>query len=228
MEENLHEETINTEQEQPIEEQKHTQNSTEVNIVKLREAKEKAERERAELAARVEELQKQNVTPGPDQEEIQDYGDEDFVEGKHLKSEIDRVKKQLEAYKAQQATISDEARLKQAYSDFDSVVNKDNLAKLKEMDPETAETIALSQASLYTRGAAAYKRIKELNLIVQDNHQQDRARAEGNVAKPRPMNSVSPQQGDSPLSMANAFANGLTPELKRQLLKEMQEASKKL
>jgi hypothetical protein len=35
------------------------------------------------------------------------------------------------------------------------------------------------------------------------------------------MASISPQQGDSPLTKANAFANGeLTPELKAQLWKE--------
>ena len=37
---------------------------------------------------------------------------------------------------------------------------------------------------------------------------------------------MSPQQGDSPLSRANAFANGLTPELRVQLIKEMEEARK--
>lgn len=35
---------------------------------------------------------------------------------------------------------------------------------------------------------------------------------------------LSPQQGDSPLSKANAFANGLTEDLKKQLQKEMFEA----
>ena len=116
------------------------------------------------------------------------------------------------------------SRLKRKYSDFDEVVSQENLAKLKEIDPETADTIAHSRSSPYTRGASAYKRIKELNLI--DKHEDNRARAETNVSKPRPLNSVSPQSGDSPLSMANAFSNGLTKDVKKQLWREMQEASK--
>ena len=206
-------------QEQPVQD-----NSYNVNIANLRAAKEKAEAERAQMAQQLEEMQRQQAEP--EDEQGPDYGDEDLIEGKHLRKEMDSFKKQLASYKAQQIAATDEARLKQVYTDFDKVVSAENIAKLKEVDPETAETIAMSNAPLYTRGAAAYKRIKELNLIVEDNHEGDRARAQENVAKPRPSNSVSPQQSDSPLGMANAFANGLTEDLKKQLWKEMQDSAK--
>ncbi len=49
-------------------------------------------------------------------------------------------------------------------------------------------------------------------------------RIQKNASKPKPLASVNPQQGDSPLSRANAFANGLTEELKDQLRKEMSES----
>jgi hypothetical protein len=204
--------------------QQHADNDASINMANLRAAKEKAERERAEMAAQIEEMRKAQQQPA---EEEPDYSDSDFVEGKHLKKEISAINKQLEAYKHQQMEAVDESRLKQAYSDFDKVVTPENLEKLKKMDPETAETIATSQASLYTRGSAAYKRIKELNFIVEDKHAGDREKAQENIAKPRPANSVSPQHGEGPLSMANAFANGLTEEVKKQLWREMNEASKK-
>ena len=57
--------------------------------------------------------------------------------------------------------------------------------------------------------------------------QNDKAKAVINAQKPRPLTSISPQQGDSPLSKANAFANGLTPELQAQLLKEMKQSMKR-
>ena len=38
------------------------------------------------------------------------------------------------------------------------------------------------------------------------------------------MVSINPTQGESALAKANAFANGLTPELKDQLYREMQAA----
>lgn len=193
-------------------------NKEATNLIRLREAKERAEREKAELQAQLEAYRnqtKQEETP------------EEFLDDtERLQKEVDTVKKQLESYQKQQAMSADESRLKSIYSDFDQVVNNDTIAKLREVDPETAETIATSQASLYARGAAAYKRIKELNL--DDRYAKDRQKAQENVNKPRPMNSVAPQTGDGPLSMANAFANGLTPELKKQLWAEMQAASKKI
>jgi len=233
-EENLQEAAV--EQQDTVLEEVNTQepaqaqpdNSASANIVRLREAKEKAEKEREQLRLQLEDMQRKMQTKQePEQEELE-YGDEDFVEGRILKKELDSVKKQLDAYKTQQAQQSDEDRLMRTYPDFSRVACDDNLRRLREMDPETADTIAKSTASLYTRGAAAYKRIKELGIFVEDTHQKDRAKAQENISKPRPSNSVSPQQGDSPLSMANAFANGLTPELKKQLWKEMQEASKRI
>jgi len=204
-------------------------NTSDTNIANLRAAKEKAEQERADMASQLEDLQRRSVTPGPDKtEQIPEYGDDDFVEGKVLKREIDALKKQIAANKTQTIADTDASRLKNKYSDFDNVVSNENLKKLRELDPDTAETIALSNASIYNRGSAAYKRIKELGIVVADNHVQNRDNAQENVSKPRPSNSVSPQQGDSPLAMANAFSSGpLTEEKKALLRKEMNEAAKR-
>lgn len=198
-------------------------NNEEMNFSRLREAKEKAERERAELEKRLSayEQKEEEVKNSPD------YGDDDFVEGKHLKSELKSIRKELNSYKKQQVEQTDEVRLKAKYSDFETIVNPDNIAKLKELDPETAETIAMSQASLFIRGAAAYKRLKELGVGREKEYEKDIKHTQTNASKPRASNSISPQQGDSPLSMANAFANGLTTDIKQQLWKEMQEAVKR-
>jgi hypothetical protein len=68
--------------------------------------------------------------------------------------------------------------------------------------------------------------IKKLGIYTEDTYQADRERAQNNANKPRPLASVSPQQGESALSHANPFAGGLTPELKTSLLKEMEAARK--
>jgi len=212
-------------QQEPAE-AKQFDNSPAANLVKLREAKERAEKEKAELEAQLKSYKQQQEGAAPQEDGIP-YEDNDFVEGRVLKHEITTLKKQLEAFQKQQIQTTDEEKLRRQYSDFDEIVNPDNMKLFKEKDPEMADIIARSQSSLYSRGAAAYKRIKELTYSVKDNHAQDREKAHSNMSKPRPMNSVSPQSGDSPLSMANAFANGLTPELKKQLWKEMEEAAKR-
>jgi len=202
--------------------QAHADNSAQNNLIKMRAAKEKVEREKLELLQRLQQFERDAV-----KDNEPDYGDDDLIEGKHLKKEVEAVRKQLKAYESQAKEQADEAKLKGKYSDFDKVVNQDTISKLKEADPEFAELIALSQSSLYSRGTSTYKKIKELGLYVEDKHKQDRERAQENSSKPRPLNSVSPQQGDSPLTKANAFAGGLTPELKKQLIKEMNEAAKR-
>ena len=196
----------------------HADNAATINLQRMREAKEKAEND---LAMLQQELQKQQAT-----DELA-YGDDDLVEGKTLKKEMAAVKAQLKEYKDQSKSQADEAKLKATYNDFDSVVNTDTIQRLKQEDPDFAETIALSTGSLYSRGASTYRRIKDLGIYIEDKHEKDRERAKKNAAKPRPLTSVSPQQGDSPLSMANAFADGLTPDLKKQLWKEMQQIAKK-
>jgi len=200
----------------------HADNSASINMAKLRVAKERAEKERSAMEARVAELEAEKNKPVEET-----YSDDDFVEGRQLKKELESLRKEQQKFQSEQKVLADENRLKSKYSDFDTIVNTETIEKLKELDPETVEVLTNSKASPYAIGAAAYKRIKELNII--DNHVQDKERAESNITKPRPSNSVSPQAGDGPLSMANAFSDGsLTSDEKARLWKETQQAANRL
>ena len=82
-----------------------------------------------------------------------------------------------------------------------------------------------SSNDLYSTAVSAYTMIKNLGIAPKgDDFMVQKAQAQKNAAKPKPLASVNPQQGESPLSKANAFANGLTDDLKAQLLKEMYAA----
>ena len=72
---------------------------------------------------------------------------------------------------------------------------------------------------------SAYKMVKQFGIdkepIVESNIQ----RALKNTNKPRPANSIRPQQGGSPLEKANAFAEGsITPQMQELYRKEMYDA----
>lgn len=194
------------------------------NFRALREKAARIERERDEAMRRLQELESSRAPQ--DEDYSINLGDDDLAEGKHL-SKVQKQIKQLEAkLKAaeQQSSITlAEARLKAQYPDFDAVVSKENVEALRLMYPELASTIN-SSSDIYNTAVSAYTMIKKLGIHQEDAYAQDRERAQRNAAKPRPLTSVNPQQGDSPLSHANAFANGLTDELKAQLLKEMMEA----
>lgn len=222
------EDTNQTQPEQVLEEQVDSvEESTQVeapqednatrNFKQLRELKERAERERDELIKQLQQMQQ----PAEEEDDI-GIGADDFAEGKHLKKlnkDIKELKKQLNEYKTHSSEITTEAKIKSQYPDFDSVVTKDSIDRLRQDYPELATTIN-SSLDLYTKAVAAYTLIKKFG-INDTSYMQDKLLATKNAAKPRPLASVSPQQGDSPLSRANAFANGLTEELKEQLRKEM-------
>lgn len=139
-------------------------------------------------------------------------GDDDLAEGKHL----NRVQREIKSLKEELV----QTRIKAQYHDFDSVVTMDNLAVLRDNYPELAATLQASP-DLYTQASSAYTLIKKFGIAPDQQEITNRARVQQNNIKPRPASSVGPQQGESPLTKANAFAEGLTEDLKSQLLKEM-------
>lgn len=183
------------------------------------------EKSRDELARRVQELEsyvqqsQQPQSQASSAEEEADIAPDDLVEGKHLKREIKRLESQLQGYQA----MSIEGRLRSQYQDFDSVVTKENIEKLKETEPELASTLFASQ-DLYSKGVAAYKLLKNLGYGPNPQTEMNKERVAQNAAKPRSASQAGGQFGQSPISQAGAYQQGLTPELRQQLLKEMNDA----
>lgn len=197
------------------------------NMRALREKSERAERERDEYARRLQELESKKQVI---EEEEYRLGPDDIAEGKHLSAQdrkIKKLEKRLEEQQQQATLMLAESRLKTQYPDFDKVVTKQNIESLRDMYPEIAQTLTAS-SDLYATGVSAYTMIKKLGIEVEDVYQAEKAIAHKNAAKPRPLASVAPQQGDSPLTKANAFASpgNFSPELAEQLRKEMFEVRK--
>jgi hypothetical protein len=188
----------------------------------VKQLKERAERERDEALSQLRAMQSKSSEPDTEF----NLGNDELAEGKHLKAVVNEVKKlknELKQYQQQSVSSLVSTRLKMEYPDIEKVVTKENIEVLAAQYPELASTLS-SSTDLYNQGVSAYTLIKKLGIMPEDNFQNDRIRTQLNANKPRPLTSISPQQGDSPLSHANAFANGLTDELKSQLYKEMIEA----
>ena len=211
------------------------------NIIALREAREKAERERDELLRFLQMQQVQQQTqqkppePAPDSFDIQDDA---LIEGKQFRqmyNEIKELRKQVSETQQQTrdnlsraAETVTETRIKTAYPDFDKVVSKENIEALKEQYPELAQTLH-STADLYSKAVSVYTLIKQFGFYKDPVFENDRLKALKNSNKPRPLASVSPQHSDSPLTRANAFASGeLTEEMKAQYRREMYQSRKNM
>lgn len=224
------------EQEVPVEEVKpvKAKPTPQESFKQLKEAKEREERERLrlerehnDLMRKYRELEAKNQPQQKEQVADEDYNininPDDLVEGKHL-SQVDKkiksLEKQLKQYEQQTTLNTIQSRLKSQYPDFDSVVSNQNIETLKAQYPELAQTLNAS-TDLYATAVSAYTMIKKFGIAQTPEQIEDIKRINNNAAKPRPLTSISPQQGETPLSRVNAFANGLTEELKEQLRKEM-------
>ena len=231
-EENVTEDIINTENvmEEPSElsktletpkEQVEEEKPQAKNFRTLRQEKEKIERERDEMMRQLQAI-KQKEQSADDEVQL---APDDLVEWKHVEKKIKKLEDKIQTYQQESVLSSTETKLKQQYPDFDSVVSKDNIDALRIAYPEISQTLNDSP-DLYNKAISAYTLIKKLGIYKKDTFQGERERVQANSIKPKPLASVSPQKSDSPLSHANAFANGLTEDLKKQLYKEMTEIRK--
>lgn len=191
------------------------ESSEERNFRNLREKAERIQKERDEALVRLRQYEEAQKS----ESDALNLKPDDLAEGKHISKVENRIK-DLERQLM-------ETRLRSQYPDIDKVVNDTTLALVKEKYPHLARTIGASK-DFYDQAISAYTIIKEMGIYQDPSvFESDRAVALKNANKPRPLASVSPQQGDSPLSKANAFANGLTEELKLQLRKEMIDSMRK-
>lgn len=194
------------------------------NFRQLREKAERAERERDEAMQYIRTMQAQQQKP---KDEDDDLADDDLVERKHVDRIVDKkirkYEEQLQQYQQEQQA----QQILNQYKDYHAVVSEDNVNTLINEYPEIADSLKANQ-DMKSKAIATYNIIKKLGLnnaaAAAQPYSQDIERIQKNAAKPKPLASVNPQQGDSPLSRANAFANGLTEELKDQLRKEMSES----
>jgi len=207
-----------------------------INWKKLREEREQSERKIKELE---EALAAKSA--GPEEDLSLNLGEDDFAEGKHLNKLVKKndmrfqqMEQQLKQYE-QQAQIARQKEvenqfkenMRAKYTDWDSIYSDENLARLEIEEPEIYVALNSSPDVAKAR-ISAYKMIKKMGISAPvDTYSQDKVRAQTNAAKPKPLASISPQQGDSPLSKANAFANGnMTDDLKKSLWKEVNDARK--
>lgn len=222
---------------EPVANQKEIDEQTR-NFRAIREAAERAARERDEALQRLQEYERRNSNgapqyAAPDEPDINidelNLKDDELAEGKHiqkLKATIKKLENKQKQFEQQTYTNSAEVRLRAQYNDFDKVMTLENIKLFSAAYPELAKSINSSN-DLYDKAVSAYTLIKRFGIYDDRPYEGDKNRALENIAKPRPTASVSPQKGDSPLEHANVFANGLTKELKEKLRKEMAEASKR-
>lgn len=208
----------------------------------LRLRAEQAQRERDEAVGFIRQLeqyaiqqqQQQQRQPEPEPARVS-YDDDDIIEGRHIKPELTAIKKELQQYRQQveeSRRLSEinalENRLRTQYNDFDTVVTKENILRLRELKPEIAESLHQTQDPYY-KAAATYTLLKDLGIArAQPAYTDDHQKAQNNLNKPKNVAAIASQSSNTPLSHASAFSSGdLTEDRKRQIWNQMQENARR-
>lgn len=186
------------------------QSDKDKNFIRMRETKEQLERENREL--------KQKMEQGQDDLGIDD---DDIVEGRTVKKLSKKLRELESAYQKERMAAIPE-RLNNKFSDFDQVVTQENVKKLEQSEPELYASI-ISGNDLYAKGVSVYKTLKAMGIVENDTYKSQKEQVQANQSRPVSAQAI---RGQGALSEANIFAKGLTPELKKQLQKEMTEAAK--
>lgn len=211
-----------------------TETPQQMNFRRMREELDQAKRERDEAMRFAMSSQKPQQQHQPEPEDdYSDIGldDDGLAEGKHLKKvlkEMREIKKELHSYKQKSYEDTTQIKLNSQFPDYNQVMTQENLAILENTNPDLAELIMNTKDPFKSR-KLAYDMVKQYGIYQEAkkaaSYDNEKAIAQKNAVKPKPLASVSPQQGDSPLSKANAFANGaLSKEMKDQLNREMIQA----
>jgi hypothetical protein len=191
------------------------ESSKEKNLRILRERAERAERERDELLRSNQPKQAQE----PEEDDL-GIGNDDYAEGKHLRKLKQEIK-QLKQEMANSSNVVMETKLRAQLTDLDKVISRENLEALRDLDPDSAAAID-HIPDLYLKAKMAYKAIKQ-NKINEESYDQEKEIARNNLSKPKPLASISPTQGGTPLSKANAFQSDFSEESLKETYKEMRK-----
>lgn len=202
--------------------EKKRRNDAEYNWAEARRKMQELEKQNRELQ---EQFQKQNQPkPAKEEDELDKLGDDDIVTKAQAKKMAAKMAREIanEVIKQREVATVDE-RLQMKFPDFGEVVSRENIELLKQTEPELAMSL-MHNPDPFAQGAAAYKLIKKLG-IGGSMPNPEKEKAIKNAQKPVSVNAVT--RSNSAIGNAHMFENGLTPQLKAQLWKEMEEARKR-
>jgi hypothetical protein len=194
------------------------------NWKEARRIREETLRENRELRAELDRL-KISQQPAPQTDELANLRDDDIVtvlqakklSERHAKSVAEKVIREREA-----ATLGD--RISAIYPDFDEVVSPENVETLRTSEPELYAGLQRLADDPLSQAKGAYKLLKRLGKGESDDMARNKAKIAENSKKPVSVQSVT--KASSAIGDVHKFDGGLTPDLKKQLYREMTAAAK--
>lgn len=207
---------------QESQEERRARNDAEYNWAEMRRQMREKDRQIEELRDQYQSINKK-AAPQED-DELSRLAEDDILTVAQAKKLATKLARQTaEALiKEKEASTVDE-RLNYKYPDFKSVVTRENIEILKETKPQLAKSLLKFADDPYEQSELAYEYIKAYVPQKEESMTKEKKKAEENSKKPLSVQAVGK---NSAIGQAHQFENGLTPELKSQLWKEMQQIRK--
>jgi len=220
--------------EQPVEKQSKEAALREYNLRALRERAEAAERRAKDLENQINQQprqQEQRYAPVVQETDEISFGDEDLVEGKHIKkiiqAERKRYDREIQQIKSQSAIDNAERKIRAMYSDVDEVLSENNIKNFQSIYPEEFSS-AMANSDPYARMKTAYTLINNLGISETRQTRDIDRRLADNRTKPRAAGSTPSTSGstaETPLSQVSDYDRRiLTPEIKEQKLAKLAQS----
>jgi len=214
----------------------------EQNLRTMRERAEAAERRLKDLENQMKQAREsQSYQEQPRQRQAEpiqasetiDVGDEELIEGKHLKKYVNSITqkydRELQQIKSQNTIDNAERTLRSRYPDADDVLSEDNVNNFKALYPEEFSSV-MSNPDAYSRMKSAYTNI--VNFGISERREPTRdidRRLQENKTKPRSAAATPSTSGDTPLSRIGEFERRiLTPDMKDRILQNLNSVKEKL
>lgn len=216
------ESTDSQEQAQETQEQRRVRNDAEYNWAEMRRQMREKDREIEELRTQFTSISKKQ--PEAQEDDLARLAEDDILTVAQAKKLATKLARDTATalLKERDASTVDE-RIQQKYPDFKSTVTRENIELLKELKPRLAESLLKFADDPYQQSELAYEYVKAYVPQKETGMSKEKQKALENTKKPVSVQSVGKQ---SPIGQVHQFENGLTPELKNQLWKEMQEIRK--
>lgn len=202
-------------------EQRRQRNDAEYNWAEMRRHMREKEREIEELKNQFSSL---NKKAQPEEDELGKLAEDDILtvaQAKKLATKLARQTAEALLKEREASTVDERLQIK--YPDFMSTVTKENIELLKETKPQLAKSLLKFADDPFQQSELAYEYIKTFVPQRDESMNKDKKKALDNAKKPVSVQSVGKT---SAIGQVHQFENGLTPELKAQLYKEMQQIRK--
>ena len=189
--------------------QEPAEGSKEYNFARIRQKNDELERQVNELIKRENERSK----PAPEIDELDSLSNDDILTVEQAAKQAEKI---VNKVLAQREMAELPIKTKAQFTDFDSVMTKENIKKLETEEPGLADACAKSS----NPWEATYKILKKFILPQQDvKFNKNDEKMKENLSKPISSNAV----GRGPLSNANNWSEAS----KDDLYKEMMESSRR-